>query len=107
LTEIHHEKEVDGSIPFLDMKIICEERKRNMVYKTNRYWIDYELALLNYKRSVVNSFVHRIYRACCTWINFHRSMEKARRLLRNNQYPPMLYEQIIKKTLETIVRAND
>jgi len=34
-------------------------------------------------------------------------MEKARRLLRNNQYPPTFYEPIIKKTLETIVSTRE
>ena len=34
-------------------------------------------------------------------------MEKARTLLRNNQYPPTFYEPIIKKTLEKIVNAKE
>ena len=59
-----------------------------------------------YKRSVVTGMVHRIFRACSTWSNFHESLKKAKLLLTNNQYPESFYEPLIEQTLEHIIRAN-
>ena len=61
------------------------------------------LAPKRYKWSVVSGFVYRIYRACSNWKHFHTSLEKAKRILERNQYPPDFYEPIIKKTLQNIV----
>ena len=61
------------------------------------------LAPKRYKRSVVSGVEHRIHRACSTWQHFHDSLEKAKRILKRNQYPPTFYEPIIKKTLDTII----
>ena len=46
----------------------------------------YALAPKKYKKSVVSGFVHRIYRACSSWSYFHQSLEKAKKILRENQY---------------------
>ena len=56
-----------------------------------------------YKHTVVSGVVHRIHRVCSTWQNFHDSLEKAKRILERNQYPPTFYEPIIKKTQDTII----
>ena len=61
------------------------------------------LAPKRYKRSVVSGFVHRIYRACSTWDNFHTSLEKAKRVLEKNQYPPTFYEPIIRQALQDVL----
>ena len=47
--------------------------------------------------------VHRIFRACNTWKNIHESLEKAKKILENNQYPPSFYNQIIEKCLNSII----
>ena len=60
------------------------------------------LAPLKYKRSVVSGFVHRIFRACSTWENFHTSLEKAVQVLRNNQYPANFYEPLINASIEKL-----
>ena len=57
------------------------------------------LALRIYKRSVVAGFVHRIYRACSSWANFHSSLEKVKCILESNQYPPDFYEPVIQKAI--------
>ena len=51
------------------------------------------------KKSVVSGFFYRIYRACSTWKCFHQGLEKTKKILRNNQYPPSFYEPIITKIL--------
>ena len=61
------------------------------------------LAPKRYKRSVVTGFVHRIYRACSTWPNFHQSLEKAKQILEQNQYPPTFYDPLIRQTLQDIL----
>ena len=62
------------------------------------------LAPKRYKRSVVSGFVYRIHQACSSWGNFHQSLEKAKRILELNQYPPTFYDPIIRETLEKILR---
>ena len=64
----------------------------------------YALAPKRYKRSVVSGLVHRIYRACSPWKNFHESMERAKNLLVKNQYPPSFSEPIIHQTLTKILK---
>ena len=102
------ERENNSAIPFLDMKI---ERKNG---KLSSKWYSkptdtgltmnyHALAPIKYKRSVVSGFVHRIYRSCSNWHNFHESLEKAKSVLENNQYPKSFYEPIIKRTLDKIV----
>ena len=61
------------------------------------------LAPKRYKRLVVTGFVHRIYRACSTWQHFHQSLEKAKRILEQNQYPPAVYDPLIRQTLHNIL----
>ena len=61
------------------------------------------LAPKRYKRSVVTGFVYRIYRACSTWPHFHQSLEKAKRILEQNQYPPAFYDPLIRQTLQDIL----
>lgn len=102
------EEEINGSISFLDMKISRVNGKLSSTWYTKPTDTGltmnfHSLAPLKYKRSVVAGLVHRIFRSCSTWNNFHNSLEKAKSLLCNNQYPPAFYEPIIKRTLEKIV----
>ena len=64
----------------------------------------HSLAPRKYKRAVVSGFVHRIYRACSNWTLFHESLERAKTTLRDNQYPPIFYEKIIRETLTRIMK---
>ena len=63
----------------------------------------HSLAPKRYKYSVVSGFVPRIHRACSSWKHFHESLEKAKKILEQNQYPSSFYEPIIKKTLDLII----
>ena len=56
-----------------------------------------------YKRSVVEGFVHRVYRACSSWENVHDSVEKVKMILERNQYQQDFYDPIISKTIEKLV----
>ena len=62
---------------------------------------------MKYKRSVVISFVYRIFRACSTWGNFHEGMCEAKEILLNNQYPPTLIDDIVHDCLYKILDVSD
>ena len=51
----------------------------------------------------MTGFVHYIYRACSTWPHFHQSLEKAKRILEQNQYPPAFYDPLIRQSLQGIL----
>ena len=61
------------------------------------------LAPDKYNRSVVSGMVHRIMRACSSWKFIHESLERAKKILQNNQYPPWFYDPIIKKCLHSLL----
>ena len=96
------------SLSFLDMLIY---RLGTLLYSTwfmkandTSLVMNYHaLAPRRYKQSVVAGFVHRIHRACSTWENFHASLQKAKRILEQNQYPPEFYEPVIQRALDKIV----
>ena len=65
------------------------------------------LAPRRYKKSVVAGFVARIHRACSTWKHFHDSLEKAKVILENNQYPPFFYNPIINEAIDKLMGSED
>ena len=102
------ECEKNGSLPFLDMLI------QNINGKLVSTWYTkatdtgltmnfHALAPEKYKRSVVSGMVHRILRACSTWKTVHDSLDKAKKILENNQYPPSFYNPIIQKCLNSVI----
>ena len=98
------ELEIDKKLPFLDM--LLHNDNGNLSSSWYRKPTDtgltlnfHALAPMKYKRSVVTSFVHRIFRSCSSWNNFHEGLNEAREILENNQYPPSFTEHIIKNTL--------
>ena len=104
------ETDVDGKLPFLDMLIIREGRSLSSTWynkptDTGLIMNYHSLAPKRYKRSVVAGFVFRIYRACSSWIHFHKSLTKAKSVLEQNQYPPDFYEPIIREALNKILEV--
>ena len=102
------ETETENSLPFLDMKIIRREGQLSSIWYTKPtdtgLVMNYHaFAPLKYKRSVISGFVYRIHRSCSSWKNFHISLEKAKLILTQNQYPASFIEPIIHDTLENIV----
>ena len=84
-------------LPVLDMKIHHDHNNGtlsstwyNKPTDTGLIMNYHALAPKRYKRSVVSGFVYRIHRACSSWESFHSSMEKAKRILEKNHYPPCL-----------------
>ena len=102
------EVETEGKLLFLDICIIHHENSLASTWyckptDTGLIMNFHALAPKRYKRSVVEGFVHRIYRACSDWTYFHQSLAKAKEILERNQYPPEFYDNIIKSTIEKII----
>merc|ERR1711867_386061 len=104
------EREQEQQLPVLDMKILHNHATGalsstwyNKPTDTGLIMNYHALAPKRYKRSVVTGFVYRIYRACSTLPNFHQSLEKAKQILEQNQYPPTFYDPLIRQTLQDIL----
>ena len=104
------EREKDGALPVLDMMILhdhttgqLESTWYSKPTDTGLTMNYHALAPKRYKRSVVTGFVYRIHRACSTWQHFHQSLEKAKRILEENQYPPAFYDPLIRQALHDIL----
>ena len=105
------EREANHSISYLEMLVTNTNGILSCTWYTKptdtSLIMNYHaLAPKRYKRSVVSGFVHRIYRACSDWKAFHESLEKAKKILNNNQYPAAFYEPIIHETLSKILQKD-
>ena len=107
------EVEENGSLPFLDTLLQHNTdgtisstwyRKKTDTGLVMNY---HSLAPEIYKRSVVIGMVHRIIRSCSSWKFIHESLEKAKNILNNNQYPPSFYDPIIAKCIKSFVAPDD
>ena len=106
------EKETDNSLPFLDMKIMRKDCKLSSTWyskptDTGLIMNFHSFAPEKYKHSVVSGFVYRIYRSCSSWDNFHLSLERAKKILNQNQYPEAFFEPIINQTLDNIISEKE
>ena len=106
------EQEKNNSIPFLDMKILNSNGSLSSTWytkptDTGLIMNFHALAPKRYKRSVVSGFVHRIHRACSSWKSFHDSLDKAKQILEQNQYPSSFYEPIVYDALNKILTPKD
>jgi len=86
------DKGKDDRLPSLDMSILHHENKLSSTWyvkpsDTGLIMNFHSVAPMQYKRSVVSGFVHRILRACSSWENFHESLMRAKTILKRNQYP--------------------
>ena len=98
------ELENEGTIPFLDMLILNANgtlssswyRKPSDTGLTLNF---HALAPRKYKKSVVSSFLHKIYRASSNWENFHSGMAKALQILKDNQYPDSFVFPIVNNVM--------
>ena len=102
------EREQEREIAFLDMKIKNDNGNLSSTWytkptDTGLIMNFHAMAPKKYKRSVVSGMIHRIYRACSTWKNFHESIERAKKMLAQNQYPEYFFDPIIHQTLTRLI----
>ena len=103
------EVEQNGKLPSLDICIEDHESTLSSIWcyepRDTRLILNFHArAPKRYKRSVIQGFVYRIYRACSSLKKCHESLIKAKDILERNQYPPNFYEPIISATAEKIVK---
>ena len=67
----------------------------------------HSLAPVKYKKSVVSSFVYRIFKSCSTWQLFHAGIKEAMTILSNNQYPESFVYPIINSTIRKLVNNDN
>ena len=85
------------SNPFKDTRVVNTNDQQastwyNKPTDTGLIMNCHAIATKRYKRSVVSGFVHRINRTC-SWKAIHDIFERAKRILKDNQYP--LHSMII------------
>ena len=105
-------EEEKSSLMVLDLKIINNAGNLTSTWyskptDTGLILNYHALAPRRYKKSVVAGFVARIHRACSTWKHFHDSLEKAKVILENNQYPPFFYNPIINEAIDKLMGSED
>ena len=101
------ETEENGKIPFLDMEIVHVGNRLSSTWyvkptDTGLIMNFHAVAPKRYKKSVAQSFVHRIHRCCSSWENVASSLQRAKEVLEKNQYPAQFHEPIIGETLNKI-----
>ena len=102
------ERENDGKLSFLDMVIFNSNGSLSSgwfrkVTDTGLTLNFNSLAPTKYKKSVVTSFVYRIFRACSNWELFHKDLFEATDILSRNQYPDSFIFPNIKITIDKLV----
>ena len=103
-----YELEIDGQLPFLDMLICNKNGKLSSLWyrkptDTGLTLNFHALAPLKYKKSVISSYIHRIYRASSSWENVHIGITQALQTLENNQYPSNFVMPIVQKVVDKLV----
>ena len=110
-----HEREIKvkgvGKISVLDMMCLHEGKH----VETTWYCKDTDTGLVlnyhalapeKYKKGVIIGMIYRIYRACSSWKHIAESLDRARKILKNNQYPEDYIENTIKETLDKILTSS-
>ena len=106
------ETENNGKLAFLDMLImndsgILTSKWYRKVTDTGLTLNYHSLAPVKYKRSVVSSFVYRIFKSCSNWQLFHEGIQEAMTILSNNQYPESFIYPILNSTISKLVHNDN
>ena len=106
------EFEENSQLPFLDMIIL--NNKGTLSSRWYRKPTDTGLTLnfhalspLKYKKSVVSSFIYRIFRASSDWTQFHAGLTEALETLNCNQYPESFIYPIVHDVIDKLVNPGE
>ena len=97
----------NGSLSFLDIKINHENNKCvTSVYRKPTFtgvFTNFESFTPDiYKRGLIETLLHRSFRLCSNYENFHREIETLKSILKHNSYPHSLVNHCIKKFLNKL-----
>ena len=106
------EIEENGLLSFLDIKISRENNKFvTSVYRKPTFsgvFTNFESFIPDiYKRGLIETLLHRSFRLCSNYENFHREIETLKSMLKRNSYPHNLVNQCIKKFLNKLFVQRD
>ena len=99
-----------GSLSFLDLQISIDKNRKNNCrwYQkptdTGTIIFFISFAPLQYKRSVIEGNVHRVFRSTSTWEDYDKAMEINREQWLDNQYQESWSSRVASHALEKIIR---
>ena len=101
------EIEENGSLSILDKKIMRENNKLlTSVYHKPTFtgvFTNFECFIPDiYKRGLIETLIHRSFRLCSNYENFHRKIETLKPILKHNSYPHILGNHCIKQFLNKL-----
>ena len=99
----------NGTLEFLDLQTIIDKSR-----KISCWWYQKptdtgtilnfrSCAPLQYKRSVIQGTVHRVFRSTSTWEEYHKAMKINREQWLDNQYPESWSSRVASHALEKII----
>ena len=91
-TKFTSEIEENGSLSFLDITITRENNKFvTSVYRKPTFsgiFTNFESFVPEmHKRGLIETLLHRIFRLCSSYENFHREIETLKSIFKHNNYP--------------------
>ena len=106
------ESEENGSLSFLDINITRENNRFvASVYRKPTFsgaFTNFESFIPEmHKRRLIETLLHRIFRLCSSYKNFHREIETLGSILKHNNYPQNFLNQCIKKFLNKLFIKKD
>ena len=104
--------EGNGSLSFLDITITCENNKFvTSVYRKPTFsgvFTNFESFIPEMqKRGFIETLLHRSFRLCFIYENFHREIEILKSIFKHNNYPQNYKNQCIKKFLTKLFIKKD
>ena len=106
------EIEENSSLSFLDITITRENNKFvKSVYRKLRFssvFKNFESFIPDmHKRGLIETFLHRSFRLCSSYENFHQQIETLKSIFKHNNYPQNFVNQCMKKCLNKLFVKED
>ena len=100
----------NNQIPFLDMMISLQNGQLSTAWyskptDTGILMNFRSVAPTKYKVNIIQGTLHRIFNATSTWEAFHEGVLRACSIFEQNQYPPVFYQPIVRKTIQNFSRS--
>ena len=109
---VHNIFHQNGSLSFLDKTITRENNKfLTSVYSKPTFsgiFTKFESFIPEmHKRVLIETLLHRSFRLCSSYKNFHREIETLKSIFKHNNYPQNFVNQCIKKFLNKLFIKKD
>ena len=104
--------EENGSLSFLDITISCENNKFvTSVYSKPTFsdvFTNFESFIPHmHNCGLIETLLHRSFRSCSSYENFHREIEILKSIFKHNNYPKNFVNQCVKKFLNKLFIKKD